>query len=61
MVKIVKKTSKLEENMNGKLGKTKEIEETAGKKFWKNRRNTGKGLKKGMKWRQGKALKKLGT
>ena len=50
--KIVKKTIKLEEKMNGKLGKTKEIEEIVGKmrkftgKILKNRRNAGKGLKK---------------
>ena len=59
---------KMEEKMNGKLRKTKEIEETV----WKMRKlqegNSGKTVgtqekvwKKGMKWRQGKALKKLGT
>jgi len=84
--------------MHGKFGKTRgnrgnrwENEEITGRKLWKNRGNTGKGLKKrheiearqsfekgrnieasilkklrirsstGMKWRKGKALKKLGT
>ena len=63
MVENCEKHIKLEEKMNGKLGKTKEIEETVGKmkrKLWKNRGNAGKGSKKNMKWRQGKALKKLG-
>ena len=57
--------------MNGKLGKTKEIKETVGKmrklqegncgKTWKTVGTQEKGWKKGMKWRQCKALKKLGT
>ena len=54
--------------MNGKLGKTKEIEETVGKMRKLQEGNSGKTVgaqkkvwKKGMKWRQGKALKKLGT
>ena len=62
------KNIKLKEKMNGKLGKTKEIEETVGKmrklqegNSWKTVGTQKKVLKKGMKWRQGKALKKLGT
>ena len=54
--------------MNGKLGKTKEIEETVGKmrklQEGSSEKTVGtqeKVWKKGMKWRQGKALKKLGT
>jgi hypothetical protein len=50
-------TLKLEEKINGKLGKTAwknqgnrgnrwENEEIAGSKLWKNRGNVGKGLKK---------------
>ena len=45
----MKKTLNWKKKMNGKLGKTKEIEETVGKmkrKLWKNRGNAGKGLKK---------------
>ena len=65
----LKKLLKWRKKMNCKLGKTKENwgncwenEEIAGRKLWKNRRKTQeKAWKKGMKWRKGKALKKLGT
>ena len=62
-------TIKLEQKMNGKLGKTKENwgnhrenEEIAGRKLWKNRRNAGKGLKKRYEMEaQCKAFKQLGA
>jgi len=45
----------------GNRGNRWEHGEIAGRNCWKNRRNIGKGLKKVMQWRQGNALKKLGT
>ena len=62
------KITKIEEKMNGKLRKAKEIEETVGEMRKLQEGNFGKTVgtqekvwKKGMKWRQGKALEKLGT
>jgi len=61
---VEKKNMKMEEKMNGKLGKTKENrgnrwenEEIAGRKLWKTVGKLRKRFEKKMKWKKGKALK----